>query len=152
MIKQTNHQQALKHMDILARLMDDQFRIPGTGIRFGLDAIIGLVPGIGDISTFLVSGYMLVVLNRNGASGFVMARMVLNIVVDTLIGMVPLMGDVFDVAFKANTRNMKLMREHYTEGRHRGGAWKVIVPLLLFLFLFIAAVVWATYKLLAWMF
>lgn len=150
--KISGNQQALKQLDLLASLMDNKFRVPGTDIRFGLDALIGIIPGVGDFATFLVSGYMLSVMSRNGASGFVMARMILNVVVDTLIGMVPLIGDIFDVAFKANIRNMKLMKEHYVEGRHRGGAWKIIVPLLLLLMLIIGGLAWLTYKFLQWLF
>jgi hypothetical protein len=146
-----NTHPALKNMDTLARLMDSQFRIPGTGIRFGLDAIVGLIPGAGDFSTFLVSGYLLSVLAKNGASGFVIARMALNIVIDGLIGAIPVLGDIFDVAFKANQRNMQLMHQHYVEGRHKGGAWKVVLPVLLVLLVFVGAMVWASYTLLSWL-
>ena len=139
----------LKHLGRLARLMDAQFRIPGTDIRFGLDGLIGLIPGAGDLSTFAVSGYMLWIMANNGASGFVLARMVVNILIDALLGSIPLIGDLFDIAFKANLRNMRLMQEHYEEGRHRGSAWKVIVPVLVILFLIIVGIIWLTYKLLA---
>ncbi|MFN2458406.1 MAG: DUF4112 domain-containing protein [Chitinophagaceae bacterium] len=138
----------LKDMDYLAKLMDSRFRIPGTNIRFGLDSLIGLIPGAGDLSTFAVSGYMLWIMAKNGASGFVLARMVMNVLVDAIVGMVPVLGDIFDVAFKANMRNMKLMQEHYREGRHRGSAWKIIVPVLIVLFLIIVGIIWLTYKLL----
>ena len=132
--------------------MDEQFTIPGTNIRFGLDGIIGLIPGAGDISTFVISAYLLTIMAKNGASGYVMARMVLNVVIDAVFGMIPILGDLFDIAFKANTKNMKLMREHYVEGRHRGGAWKILVPVLLLLFLVVAAFIYGSYKLLAWIF
>ena len=152
-IKQTSVQQpqqrGLKQLSHLAKLMDAQFRIPGTGIRFGLDGIIGLIPGADDLSTFAVSGYMLWIMAQNGASGYVLARMTINILIDTLIGAIPLIGDIFDIAFKANMRNLRLMQEHYEEGRHRGSAWKAIVPVLIILFLIIVAIIWATYKLLA---
>ena len=138
----------LKHLGRLARLMDAQFRIPGTDIRFGLDGLIGLIPGAGDLSTFAVSGYMLWVMANNGASGFVLARMVVNILIDALLGSIPLIGDLFDIAFKANLRNMRLMQEHYEEGRHHGSAWKVIVPVLVILFLIIVGIIWLSYKLL----
>ena len=78
-----------------------------------------------------------------------MAGMTINILIDTLIGAIPLIGDIFDIAFKANMRNLRLMQEHYEEGRHRGSAWKAIVPVLIILFLIIVAIIWATYKLLA---
>lgn len=143
---------ALKNMEHVARLMDAQFTIPGTNIKFGLDALVGLVPGAGDFATFLVSGYMLTVLAQNGASGFVLARMGLNVLIDSLFGTIPILGDIFDVAFKANQRNMKLMREHYVEGRHRGGAWKIVVPLLLLLFVFVAGIAWLAYKAFTWLY
>jgi hypothetical protein len=143
---------ALRNLDSLAKLMDGQFTIPGTNIRFGLDALIGLVPGAGDFATFLVSGYMLTVLAQNGASGFVLARMALNVIIDSLFGSIPILGDIFDVAFRANQRNMKLMHEHYVEGRHRGGAWKVVVPLLFVLFIFVAGLAWLAYKLFVWVY
>jgi len=143
---------ALKNLDSLARLMDSQFTIPGTNIRFGLDALIGLVPGAGDFATFLISGYMLTMLAQNGASGFVLARMALNVLIDSLFGSIPILGDIFDVAFKANQRNMKLMHEHYVDGRHRGGAWKIVVPLLLILLLFVAGLAWLAYKIFVWVY
>ncbi len=152
----TTHQtlppRGLKDIEYLAKLMDNRFRIPGTNIRFGLDALIGLVPGVGDLSTFAVSGYMLMIMARNGASGYLLARMVLNVLIDTLIGAIPLLGDLFDVAFKANIRNMKLMHQHYAEGRHVGSAWKIIFPVLIVLLAIIIGVIWVTYKLLAGIF
>lgn len=150
--EQTSPKRGLKDIEYLAKLMDNQFRIPGTNIRFGLDAIIGLIPGVGDLSTFAVSGYMLLIMARNGASGFLLARMVMNVLIDTLIGSIPLLGDVFDVAFKANIRNVQLMHEHYAEDRHRGSAWKLIIPVLIVLFAIIIGVIWVTYKLLAVLF
>jgi hypothetical protein len=142
----------LKNLKVLAKLMDSQFRVPGTDVKFGLDALIGLIPGAGDFVTFLISGYMVTILANNGASGFVLARMVLNIVIDSLVGSIPILGDIFDVAFKANQRNLALMQQHYVEGRHRGGAWKVIVPVLLVLLVVIGGLAWLAYKLFVWVF
>jgi hypothetical protein len=151
MVEKTSNQQ-FKGLDKLAKLMDAQFTIPGTNIRFGLDALIGLIPGAGDLSTFAISGYMLFIMAKNGASGFVLTRMVLNVLADAIIGAVPILGDIFDVAFKANIRNMRLMNQYYKEGKHRGSAWKVIVPVLIILFLIIIAIIWVVYKLLAMLF
>lgn len=142
----------LKQLDHLAKLMDSQFSIPGTNFRFGLDGLIGLIPGAGDVSTFMLSGYMIIIMARNGASGYVLARMATNVLIDAIIGSIPIIGDIFDMAFKANLRNMRLMHKYYTQGRYRGGAWKVIVPILLFLFIVIALIVWGIYRLLAWIF
>ena len=145
-------QRGLKQLNYLAKLMDAQFRIPGTDFRFGLDSLIGLIPGAGDLSTFAVSGYMLWVMANNGASGVVLARMTFNILIDALVGAIPVLGDIFDVAFKANQRNIKLMREHYVEGRHRGGAWKIVLPLLLIVLIIIIGLVWLVYKLISLLF
>jgi hypothetical protein len=143
---------AISNVESMAKWMDSRFTIPGTNIRFGLDALIGLIPGAGDFATLCVSGYMVSILARNGASGFVVARMALNIAIDALLGSIPILGDIFDVAFKANLRNMKLMREHYVEGRHKGGAWKVVVPVMLLLLLFIGALAWLSYRFFVWVF
>ena len=149
MIPPSSNKRGLREIEFLAKLMDSRFRVPGTDIRFGLDAIIGLIPVAGDLSTLAVSGYMLLILARNGASGFLLARMVLNVLIDTVVGMIPFLGDLFDVAFKANMRNLRLMQEHYIEGRHRGSAWKLIIPVLIVLFLMVAGIMWLGYKLLS---
>ena len=141
----------IRKLDALAKLMDSQFQIPSTKIRFGLDALIGLIPGVGDFAGFIVSGYMILVLASNGASGFVIARISLNILIDVIIGSIPFLGDIFDFAFKANERNMKLVHEHYKEGRHQGGAWKVVVPVLFFLFLLITGIAWIAYNTIMWL-
>ncbi len=145
--KRGSNNPQLRHLEALAKLMDNQFKIPGTNIRFGLDAIIGLIPGAGDLSTFGISGFMLFIMVKNGASGFVLARMILNVLIDTLIGAIPFIGDLFDIGFKSNTRNIRLMQEHYLEGRHKGSAVKVILPVMILFIVLFAAVVWLVYKL-----
>lgn len=142
----------IKRLSWLSKLLDSQFRVPGTNFRFGLDPLIGLIPGVGDFISFVVSSLMLATLARNGASGNVLARMILNVVLDTLIGAIPLAGDLFDFVFKSNQRNLRLLQEHYTEGRHRGGAWKVIVPVLLVLLVCMTGVIWLVYKLISLLF
>ncbi|RTL71229.1 MAG: DUF4112 domain-containing protein, partial [Hyphomicrobiales bacterium] len=99
-------------LDALANLMDSAFVIPGTQVRMGLDGLIGLVPVIGDLITTAISSYILVEARRLGASRFTLARMAMNIAVDGVFGAVPVAGDVFDVAFRANRRNVKILREH----------------------------------------
>jgi hypothetical protein len=148
----TSQHPALHHVQKLAKLMDAQFRFPGTDFRFGLDGILGLIPGAGDLSTFGVSGYMIWIMAKNGASGAVLARMMVNVILDAIIGSVPLIGDLFDFAFKANTRNVRLMEQYYAEGRHRGSAWKVVVPILIVLLLIIGAIIYGMYSLIARLF
>lgn len=142
----------LKQIEWLARWMDTKFRVPGTDFRFGLDGLLGLIPGVGDLSTFAISGYLVLLMARNGASGYVLARMILNIVVDAALGAIPIVGDLFDFVNKANVKNMRLMQQYYQHGRHRGSAWKVIIPVLIILGLILAGIIWLLYRLFSGLF
>lgn len=99
-------------LDFLAALLDSRWRIPGTSIRFGLDALVGLVPILGDAATGIVSAYIVWRARNCGAGNFLVARMLGNVLLDTLIGSVPILGSIFDVYFKANNRNIRLLRRH----------------------------------------
>lgn len=101
---------AMRRLDRLAYLLDDSIPIPGTGRRVGLDAVIGLVPGVGDAAGAVLSGYIVLEAARIGAPFPVLARMVLNVGVEALVGAVPFLGDLFDAAWKANDRNVRLLR------------------------------------------
>lgn len=109
-------EQALRRLEALAKLMDNAFVLPGTDIRFGLDGVIGLVPGIGDVVSGLVSSYLIWEARRLGVSRWILGRMMANTLIDATIGAIPLAGDFFDVMFKANIKNMALLRRHL-EGR-----------------------------------
>ena len=106
-------ERTLVELDNLATLLDSQWRIPGTGLRFGVDAAVGLIPGLGDLAAAGVSGYLILRAKRMGVPNHVIARMVGNVAVDTVVGSVPLLGSVFDLFFKANKRNMRLLRKHF---------------------------------------
>jgi len=141
----------LRWVERVARLMDSQFRLPGTQFRFGLDPLLGLVPIVGDLSTTVVSVALLLTMMRYGASGSVVVRMGLNILIDSVVGAVPLLGNVFDFAYKSNERNVALLRRHYAEGRHPGSG-KGLVALLLLAFLIVAGLVgWGSFALLHWL-
>ena len=96
-----------------ADLMDSRFVIPGTDIRVGLDAILGLVPGIGDTASLAVSGYIIHKARKAGVHPFLLSRMSYNVFVDWLVGLVPFVGDVLDVSIKANKKNVELLRAHF---------------------------------------
>ena len=98
----------------LARLLDAAVRIPGTEVRLGFDAILGLIPGAGDVAGGILSAFIILRAARLGAPRSVLARMVMNVVIDTAVGSVPVLGDVFDVAWKSNLRNVALL-ERYTQ-------------------------------------
>jgi len=93
----------------LARLLDSAARVPGTNIRFGADAVIGLIPGLGDIGGAALAGYLVILAQRLGVPRAVVLRMLANVAVDTLAGSVPVIGDLFDVAYKSNLRNVALL-------------------------------------------
>ena len=100
----------LDRLERLANLLDAWFEIPGTSIRIGLDPIVGLIPGFGDALTFIASLYIVERLARLGLSPLTRARMVGNILIDLLVGAIPVLGDLFDVGFRANIRNLELAR------------------------------------------
>jgi hypothetical protein len=110
-------------LDQLSRWMDGLFRVPGTSWRFGLDAIVGLVPGIGDTATTIVSFYILAAGVRYRVSKATLLRMGLNIGMDYIFGAIPILGDLFDTAWKSNQKNVALLRRRATvtaEDAHSG--------------------------------
>ncbi|WP_417386283.1 DUF4112 domain-containing protein [Gimesia sp.] len=96
----------------LTRFLDDAIKVPGTNLRIGWDSLIGLVPGLGDVISTALSGYLIYQAKQLGASNWVLARMAGNVGLDFLIGAVPVVGDVCDVFFKANRRNSQLLKKH----------------------------------------
>jgi hypothetical protein len=95
----------------LARLLDRAVRIPGTNISFGLDALLGLIPGGGDVAGAIFSSYLILLGSRMGLPAHVLTRMIGNVAIDTLGGSVPILGDLFDVAWKSNTRNLEILEQ-----------------------------------------
>ncbi len=106
---------ARERVEMLARLMDCALRIPGTNIRFGADAALGLLPGVGNLATTLVSAFIVYEARRLGVSRLTMLRMAGNVGLDALISAVPLAGNVADVFFRANRRNAQLLRQHFED-------------------------------------
>jgi len=108
---------SIERLRQLAYLLDDRFRIPGTKYRIGLDGLIGLVPGLGDAATTLLSLYIVLEARRLGVPVTKLGRMGLNVGLDAVLGAVPLVGDLFDVAWKANRRNLALLLDHLDPDR-----------------------------------
>jgi hypothetical protein len=127
-------------LDQLATLLDDAFAIPGTRIRFGLDSLVGLIPGIGDVITGLMSLFIVYVGWQRGIPRITQARMMMNIIIDTAVGAVPIVGDAFDVAWKANRMNMRLLKRASAEPSRRNTAadWLFFLLLLLLAFVVVA--------------
>lgn len=109
---------SLADLDRLARLLDARWRIPGLNLRFGVESLVGLVPGLGDAAGGLLSAYIIVRAAGHGAPSSLLARMAANVAIDTAVGAVPVVGALFDVYFKANMRNMRLLREHLEAHGH----------------------------------
>jgi hypothetical protein len=96
----------------MSRLLDDLVPIPGTSHRVGLDPVIGLIPGAGDVVSAIAGGWIILEAVRFGIPGVVLLRMAWNTAVDLAVGAIPILGDVFDVAFRSNRRNLELFRRH----------------------------------------
>jgi len=142
----------LKWVERIASVMDDKFKIPGTNFRFGLDPILNFIPFAGDVSGFLVSAALLYVMAKNGVSRKVLILMAINISVDAAVGAIPLLGQISDFYIKANTRNIKLLKEHYQEGKHTGSGNGIIAILLIVLLIVISVILYLSYLALHWLF
>ncbi|MFN2564360.1 MAG: DUF4112 domain-containing protein [Gemmatimonadaceae bacterium] len=112
----------------LARLLDEAIRVPGTNIRFGLDAILGLIPGAGDVAGGILSTFIIAQAAKLGAPRSVLARMVMNVAIDSVVGAVPILGDLFDIGWKSNTRNADLLERYVARPQATGAAsrWAVV--------------------------
>ena len=146
----------LERLRAIARLFDQAFAIPGTRFRFGFDALFGLVPGLGDLAGALVAAYALQVARHLRAPGAIQLHMLANITIDALVGTVPLIGDLFDFVFKAQTRNLALLDAWVASPQRtarRSRLALLLVPLLIFV-VFVALTVfgvWVLYSFFHWL-
>ena len=139
-ISRENPMQALR---ALVRLLDEAVTIPGTKFRFGLDALMGLIPGAGDIAGAAMTGFTILTAFRMGAPGSVLFLMVLNLGIDAIVGAVPLLGDLFDFGFKANRRNLDLLEQHVQNPQYaRRSSRIVLFAVLALLALVIVGIAW----------
>ncbi len=159
-----------RNLERLAWLMDRAFQIPGTRIRLGLDALLGLLPVGGDLLTGAVqAGLVLVALRHYKVPKTVAARMVANVLLDTAVGAIPLLGDMFDIGFKANTRNIRLLEAYrHPDGAPAGGLgtssspmiglrpigmpWRFILPIAAVLLVVLALVLVGFITVVRWLF
>lgn len=123
----------------VSKLMDEEFSIGK--FRFGLDPILNFIPIAGDLAGYFVSAALILTMIQHGASGKLVVKMMANATLDALAGAVPVLGWVFDFAYKANTRNVKLLNEFYTQGKHTGSARPYIIPLLIFFLAVLALII-----------
>jgi hypothetical protein len=128
-MKRPTEKTRLSRLEQLSRLLDTAFRIPGTDIRIGLDAIVGLVPGVGDALGAVLSSYIIIEAARLGIPKRTLLKMIGNVAVESIVGAVPVIGDVFDIAWKANVKNFELLREHVAGGVAKERSSKQIMRL-----------------------
>ena len=147
--KKAKIERQLQSLDKLAWLLDSSIRIPGTNRTIGLDGIIGLLPGIGDVVSGVISGYIVVKALLMGLPIFVIARMVINLMIEGVIGVIPVVGDLFDFIFKSNRRNVRLMQTYLKnpEDTSERSFMSVIVFLMVLFFVFLLSV-WMIFKML----
>lgn len=105
-------EQTKQRLEKLAWLLDNSIAVPGTGFRVGLDGIMGLIPGVGDVAGSVLSSYILAEAARLGVSKLTLMHMGFNILVESIVGLIPFIGDLFDFAWKANQKNVELLRKH----------------------------------------
>ncbi len=143
---------SLQSFEHIAHLMDSKFQVPGTNIRFGIDPMLSLIPVLGDLITLIISSMLIYTMHNHGASRKVVVKMMMNAGLDTVIGAIPLVGTVFDLFFRANDRNVRLLKEHYYEGKHQGSGTGLLLTMLLIILIVTGAVVYGLWKLLEFIF
>jgi hypothetical protein len=133
----------IRRVRVLAKLLDNSISIPGTRFKFGFDAIIGLIPGVGDVLGAILSGYIVLEAARAEVPPVTLARMLVNIGIDTLLGSIPAAGDVFDAMWKSNLMNVALLEKHLGAPvavvRERRGSTRAIILAVIVLLLILAA-------------
>ena len=141
---------AYPELEPLARWLDSQFTIPGTRWRFGLDPLIGLIPGLGSGLAMLIQLYLVLVVLQRGGSGELLARMTINVLVDSLFGAIPVLGQLWDFYFKASQRNLRLARAFAQEGKYQGNGLAIWLGLLVLLLGVVALLVFLVGALAGW--
>ena len=147
-----SHIAHLRRIRQISHLLDNAIGIPGTKYRIGIDPILGIVPGGGDFVAMVFSAYMIVTAAQMGVSQEKLVQMVSNVIVDTFAGTVPVVGDLFDVAWKSNIKNLALLEEHL--GSPQTGTavnWWFVVAILAGLFLIMLAIVSLSVLIISWL-
>lgn len=139
-----------KKLDQLAWLLDNSIKIPGTSWKIGLDGILGLIPGVGDLAAGGLSTYILYQAVKMKVPRAILARMALNILLESVIGVIPVVGDIFDFMFKANQRNVDLMRKYLLNPQETTQRSSLaVVSVIVALFVVISLMVWGMFALVA---
>lgn len=143
----SNHK--FQEIERFAKMLDSEFQFPGTKFKFGIDPILNLIPGIGYYSTIITGGLLILMARRRGASGKIVLMMFGNVLFDFLIGIVPVFGWVGDFFFKANNRNVVLLRKHFVEGQYQGSGIGIIITIIVLLILITLLFMYVLYGILS---
>ncbi len=145
-----SNEQLSKKLDNLAWLLDNSIKIPGTSWKIGLDGILGLIPGVGDLAAGGLSTYILYQAVKLKVPKVILARMTLNILLESVIGVIPVFGDLFDFMFKANQRNVDLMRQYVLNPKDTAQqSTLAVVGVIVALFVVMGLMVWGMFALVA---
>jgi hypothetical protein len=137
----------IEWLETLSNWMDSKFRLPGTEIRFGLDPLIGLIPYAGEVTTFIISSALVLSMAKYGVSRKVVVLMVLNVLLDAFIGSIPVIGNIFDFTYRANQKNIRLLKKHYHEGKYQGSGTGIIILVFIVLFAGLILLAYGLFKL-----
>jgi hypothetical protein len=136
----------VKHLDDLARLLDDSIEVPWLPFRIGVESLLGMIPILGDILGAAISSYILFLASRLGAARITLLRMALNVAIESAVGVIPLVGDVFDFGWKANLRNVNLLKAHLKDPmKARRTDWFFSLLLVLALVAVLALFAWTAW-------
>lgn len=141
----------LRWIESISAFMDNQFRVPGTNFRFGLDPILSFIPFGGSAASFAISAGLLLTMVKHGVSRKVLILMMGNLVLDATLGSIPVLGNIFDFFFKANQRNVNLLKRHYQEGKYTGSGTGLLVAIALALLVILALIIYGTWALISWL-
>jgi hypothetical protein len=142
----------VEHLALLSQLLDRAFRVPGTNWRFGLDPLLGLIPGLGDLLGSLLGAYSLFIARQLGAPASIQLRMLLNLTIDGVVGLVPFLGDFFDFAFKAHSRNAALLSQWLQTPRPvQRSSWGVVAVAGILMLALSGASVWLMVRMVQWL-
>ena len=152
-LTEVRNRQTLQRARSMARLLDSSMRVPGTRFRFGIDPLLGLIPGVGDLAGLALAGSILVAAARLGVPRASLLRMGANVGVDALVGMIPLLGDLFDAGWRANVRNLRLIEAHLEDparAARQGSRWLIVTALAIttVLLLLVGGAIWLVVSLL----
>lgn len=146
-------QEQLESLKKYVELLESKFTIPGTQFKFGIDPILNFIPGLGSYSGLILGLLFIFLAHKKGVSGKVKVLMFRNLILDYILGSLPIAGYITDFFYKSNEKNMRLLEEHYMEEKHTGSGWKLILIFILIsisiLFITVTVSIWMLTKLIA---